>query len=118
MQDKDLHFCFGGVAEFGGIGRGNLYRNGDVAEHSGAERGERQYVGRFILAPILAVEFLHLLAAGDENDDVTAQSDRALRFSCKQRQRALANIGEFVYQEKHFSLKYKWEGTFSPPISW
>src|ERR1039458_3827571 len=118
MQDKDLHFCFGGVAEFGGIGGGNLYRNGNVAGKLGRFRWERQNIGGLVLLAKAAVQCLQFPAGGDANVDLTAQSDRALSFGGKQAERPRAGPFGFVLQNDHFRFKYKWEGTFSPPISW
>lgn len=80
MQDQDLEFLRGGVAEASGVFERDPGADGDV---SAVVAREREHVCGFVFVAEAAVQFLYAAAAGHEHGNLAANSGELLRCARK-----------------------------------
>lgn len=79
VEHKDAELVFHGVAELGGLSRGSIKRDSDLARPAVGGR-EREDVGGVVTAPKAAVQSAQFTVGGDEADSgaVAANPDGQL----------------------------------------
>lgn len=102
MQDQDLEFLRGGVAEAARVLERDPGADGDVSAGAVLSR-EREHVCGFVFVAEAAVQFLDAAAAGHKHGNLTANSGELLRCARKAFQPGGTDAIQILFNHDHKS---------------